>query len=80
MLKTWISIAALCLLGVPLIIFLSGGLIVGPYEGDGGLLGLMRAIYADAATGHLSAIFLLLSPMLLAGIWYGVFRWKRLLA
>lgn len=79
MAKFWISALILCLLGVPLIIYVTGGLIVGPYEGDGGIVGLMRAIYGDALSGHITAILLLLSPLALFGIWYGVIRWKRLL-
>lgn len=79
MVKFWISALLLCLLGVPLIIYATGGLIVGPYEGEGGITGLMSAIYGDALTGHLTAILLLFSPLLLIGIWYGVIRWKRAL-
>jgi hypothetical protein len=78
MLKHWISLAVLCLLGVPLLIFLAGGAIVGPYEGEQGLLGLMRVLYGDAITGHLSVIILLFSPLLIIGIWYGVSHWRRL--
>ena len=80
MVKFWFTAALVCLLGVPLVIYLAGGLIVGPYEGDGGLFGLFATIYGDALTGHLPAIVLLLSPLLLFGIWYGVSRWQKRLA
>ena len=79
MLKYWLLAIFLCLAGVPLVIYFPGGLIVGPYEGDSGLLGLTGAIYGDALRGKLSAIALLLSPALLFGVWYGVGRWRRAL-
>lgn len=71
-LKRWAPLAAFCLFGVPVIIYIFGSLIVGPYQGDGGLAGMMWSIYADALTLHLSALILLTAPALLIGIWVGV--------
>jgi len=78
MLKRWITIILMCLVGVPTAVYWVGGLIVGPYEGDDGILGMMRVIYTDALTGHISAVVLLASPLLLIGIWIIVGRLKNL--
>jgi hypothetical protein len=69
MLKRWLYIIFLCLIGVPLVAYWVGGLIVGPYEGENGLPGLMSSIYSDALSGQLSAWVLLFSPLLLIAIW-----------
>ena len=60
-----------CVLLVPPLIYLSGGLLVGPYEGESGLSGLVMSIYGDALSGKVSTWFLLISPMLLVLIWLG---------
>ena len=65
----WIIFMVSCVLLVPILIYVSGGFLVGPYEGESGLLGLVTNIYGDALTGTLSTWFLLLSPMLLVLIW-----------
>ena len=44
----------------------------GLFEGPLGLLGLIGNIYADALLGRVSAWFLLLSPLLVVLVWYGV--------
>lgn len=72
-LKRWGLLAGLCLIGVPVVIYIFGSLIVGPYQGDGGLLGMMAAMYVDALTGHPAALILLFAPAILVGIWIGVF-------
>ncbi len=74
MIKSWLSILVLCLIGVPVVVYWVGGLIVGPYEGEGGIMGMIRIIYADALTGHLSAWVLLFSPLLLVAIWMLVLK------
>jgi len=61
---------------VPPLIYLSGGLLVGPYEGESGLSGLVMSIYGDALSGKLSSWFLLISPVLLVLIWL-VCAWMR---
>jgi hypothetical protein len=76
MIKHWISIIFLCVIGVPPTVYWAGGLLVGPYEDEQGLPGLMGSIYGDALSGHLSALVLLASPLLFVGIWmlYGKLR------
>jgi len=63
-------IFAASLLLVPVIVYLSGSLRVGPYEGESGLLGMTGQIYADVIGGKPAAWFLLLSPALLFSIWF----------
>ena len=70
---TLISLSALT---VPAIIYVIGRALVGPYQGPLGLLGLIGNIYADALHGHVSAWFLLLSPLLIVLVWYGL-AWLR---
>ena len=67
--KRWIYALLASLMVVPVLVYFVGGLIVGPYEGEGGLIEMMGIIYVDAMTGHWSAWVLLLSPLLLVGIW-----------
>ena len=43
--------ALLSIVAVPVLVFIAGRLLAGPYEGKFGLLGLMGNIYKDAATG-----------------------------
>ena len=66
--KRWIYALLASLIVVPVLVYFAGGLIVGPYEGEGGLIEMMGTIYVDAMTGHWSAWVLLLSPLLLVGI------------
>jgi len=79
MVKRLLYIILLCLVGVPLTIYWIGGLLVGPYEGERGLFGMMGSIYGDALTGHLSAWILLFSPLLLVGIWIGFYQLRRIM-
>ena len=72
--KRWSLFLLACLILVPILIYISGGLLVGPYEGDSGLSGLVSNIYGDALSGKLSALFLLLSPMLLVLVWVACAR------
>ncbi|MCP4000312.1 MAG: hypothetical protein GY727_05325 [Gammaproteobacteria bacterium] len=78
MIKRWLYIILLCLISVPLIVYWVGGLIVGPYEGENGLFGLMISIYSDALSGQLSAWILLFSPLLLIAIWAACRQLQRI--
>ena len=77
MLKRWLYAVLVCLLGVPVAIYLLGGLIVGPYEDERGLIGMMGKIYVDALTGHASTWLMLLAPVLLIAIWLGCLKLHR---
>ena len=74
--RRWIILLVACVLLVPILIYVSGWLLVGPYEGESGLFGLVTSIYADALTGSISTWFLLFSPMLLVLIW-STCAWMR---
>jgi hypothetical protein len=76
-LKRWSLFFVACLILVPVLIYLAGGLLVGPYEGESGVLGLTMSIYGDALTGKLSTWFLLISPMLLVLIWLACAGMRR---
>ncbi|HJP05677.1 MAG: hypothetical protein QF789_09580 [Gammaproteobacteria bacterium] len=67
--KRWLKYGLLCVLMVPVVVFLGGWLLAGPYEGNAGLFGLMFLIYGDALSADLSAWVLLMSPLLLVLIW-----------
>ena len=54
---------------VPICAYLVGGLIVGPYEGDGGLAGYLGEIISRAFIGERSALILMLTPAILISIW-----------
>ena len=78
MYKRWLYAVLVCRLAVPVAVYVLGGLIVGPYEGERGLLGMMGTIYVDALTGHAAAWLLLLAPVLLVAIWLGCIKLRRI--
>ncbi len=68
------TLLGLSALVVPVLIYVAGRALVGPYEGPLGMLGLIGHIYSDASLGQVSAWFLLLSPALILLVWYWVAR------
>ena len=76
---SWMLFTLLSILTVPVVVFLVGRLLAGPYEGKFGLLGLMGNIYRDAILGNAGAWLILLSPLILIAIWWGSFRLSRYL-
>lgn len=54
---------------LPLLAYVIGGRLVGPYLGTRGLGSFLEAIYTDAASGGLLALCLLLGPAACVGIW-----------
>ena len=73
-LKKWVIFALLSVFLVPVAVFAGGSLLVGPYEGEFGLLGMMGTIYRDAAQLKGTAWVLLLAPLLLGLIWAACIR------
>ncbi len=71
-------VLAISALIVPILIYIIGRALTGPYEGTLGLLGLIGDIYGDALTGSPSAWFLLLSPVLAVLVWFGVALLRRM--
>jgi hypothetical protein len=78
--KRWLTGILLCVIAMPLLIYMVGTILVGPYEGEFGLLGLIGSLYGDALTGTPSAWLVLLSPCLLILIWMLSMRIGRLVA
>ncbi len=62
---------------VPSLVFLGGLWLAGPYEGEGGIFGMLAHIFKDAVTGNLSALLLLFGPLLLILIWQLAFAARR---
>ena len=73
----WMLFTLLSVLTVPIVVFVGGRLLAGPYEGKFGLLGLMGNIYGDALLGRGGAWLVLLAPLLLVGLWWGSFALCR---
>jgi hypothetical protein len=59
------SLLAFGLFVLPLVVYLVGIEIVGPYEGEGGAFGLLGSILAAVARGSWSAWVLALSPYII---------------
>lgn len=76
-LKKWAILVLASILLVPVIIYAGGSLLVGPYEGESGLLGMAGKIYGDALRLKGTAWLLLLAPVLLVGIWQACFWLQR---
>ena len=74
---SWMLFTVLSMLAVPVLVFITGRLLAGPYEGKFGLLGLMGNIYRDAIFGNAGAWLVLLAPLLLIAIWWGSFALCR---
>jgi len=76
-LQKWIIFTLASLILVPALVYLGGSLVVGPYEGEFGLLGMMGNIYGDAAKFRPGALLVLLGPVILVGIWVACARVQR---
>ena len=59
-----LSLLAVGFLLVPLGVYWAGSLLAGDYAGEGGVWGLLLAIWGDAGRGQLSAWVLFLAPYL----------------
>jgi uncharacterized membrane protein len=71
--RRWVIFTLFSLLLIPIVVFLGGWFLAGPYEGNASVFGLMGSIYGDAIAGKSSALVLLASPMLLIFIWKSAF-------
>lgn len=54
---------------LPVVAYVAGGQIVGPYPGPRGLASYLGGIYGDALGGHPLALALVLTPALVMLIW-----------
>lgn len=57
--------------------YLTGRMVIGPYEGKLGLRDYLGNIYAAAGQGELLAWWLLLAPALVLGVWSLLIRLGR---
>ena len=78
--RSAILLSGLALAGallVPLAVYLFGSTLMGPYEGDGGLVGFLATVYADLLRGRPGALALVLSPTVFFALWWLIFRLVR---
>jgi len=62
---------------LPVAGYLAGKRVIGAYEGRLGLRDYLDSIYSAAAGGEVLAWWLLLTPILIAVVWYLVVRLAR---
>lgn len=72
-----VSLLAAGLVLMPLSVYIVGQQVVGPYEGSGGPIGFMGAIYAGLLRAEASAWLLVASPALLTACWVALLRATR---
>lgn len=75
-----LALAGLALAGgliVPIASYMAGKRVIGAYEGKLGLSDYLGSVYGAAGRGELLAWWLLLSPALIALVWYLVIRLGR---
>ena len=75
--KSLLAVLALALTGglvLPIAGYLAGKRTIGAYAGRLGLSDYLGSIYAAAFRGELLAWWLLLTPALIAAVWYGLTR------
>ncbi len=75
-----LTLAGLALAGglvLPIASYMAGKRVIGAYEGKLGLSDYLDSIYGAAGRGEFLAWWLLLSPALIALVWYLVIRWGR---
>ncbi|NND53544.1 MAG: hypothetical protein HKN56_01055 [Gammaproteobacteria bacterium] len=79
-LRLWIAFTLFCVVAVPVVVFLGGLWLAGPYAGENGFLGMARTLYGDVLSGHAGAIGLLLSPVAIIAVWRMAFYARKLIA
>jgi len=72
-----LSLLLLSCLLLPVLAYISGRAVVGPYEGSSGLLGYLGSIFGDAARGSWLAWVLLLAPVATVALWTLIGRFSR---
>jgi hypothetical protein len=67
----WVLLAASLLAGLllPIGAYVTGGRLIGPYEGTRGLASYLGAIFGDASRGHPLALSVILAPVLCLALW-----------
>jgi hypothetical protein len=68
----------LCGLGLlPVLVYVVGEAVVGPYEGIAGLASFLGSIYGDLLRFKPGAWILVTTPSLIVGVWYGSTELQR---
>lgn len=68
----------LCGLGLlPVLVYVVGEAVVGPYQGRAGLASFLGSIYADLVRFELGAWILVTTPSLIVATWYGAMTLRR---
>jgi hypothetical protein len=79
-LRSLLGMAGLALLGglvLPVVGYVAGKRVIGAYEGKLGLSDYLGSIYSAAARGEVLAWWLMLTPVLIALVWYVLIRIGR---
>ncbi len=72
-----LSLLLLSCLLLPVLAYIFGRVVVGPYEGPIGVLGYLGSILDDAARGHWLAWLLMLAPAATVALWTLIGRFGR---
>ena len=72
---SWVQMVLLSTIIIPFAIYTGGNWLIGPYEGNFGIMGFFFSIYSDALQAQPAAWFLLSSPFLACTI----MKWQLLL-
>ncbi len=68
----------LCGFGLmPVLVFVVGEAVVGPYQGTAGLASFMGSIYGELAKFQLGAWLLVTTPSIIVAVWYGTLKLQR---
>jgi len=68
-LLVWGTLLLLGCVALPIVAYVGGGRLAGPYAGPRGLASYLGAIYQDAGRGSPLALALLFGPLLCAVVW-----------
>jgi len=69
----------LCGFGLlPVLVFVSGEALVGPYQGTAGLASFLGSIYGGLAEFQPGAWILVTTPSIIVGLWYVTMKLQRL--
>jgi hypothetical protein len=62
---------------MPVLVFVVGEAVVGPYQGTAGLASFMGSIYGELAKFQLGAWLLVTTPSIIVAVWYGTLKLQR---
>lgn len=66
---SWVQMVLLSTIIIPFAIYTGGNWLIGPYEGNFGIMGFFFSIYSDAFQAQPAAWLLLLAAPMMALIW-----------